>query len=166
MFIIPESLFTMPGIRVHVRLESVFTITRNTQTPSLHIVGDTFHCFGCGKGGKVSELPEGPWEDDQHDVVELLKTAQLVSIDATRDFIVLKTSEHLTPDAMRCIRRDIQALWTGLPEHPEVLVLEGDMTFDVYRREQDKPAGPFEALHEEQKARKGGDVGEIDKSGN
>ena len=30
MFIIPESLFTMPGIRVHVRLESVFTITRNT----------------------------------------------------------------------------------------------------------------------------------------
>ena len=31
MFIIPESLFTMPGIRVHVRLESVFTITRNTQ---------------------------------------------------------------------------------------------------------------------------------------
>ena len=30
LFNIPESLFRIPGIRVHVRLESVFEIVRNT----------------------------------------------------------------------------------------------------------------------------------------
>ena len=31
VFNIPESLFRIPGIRVHVRLESLFKIVRNTQ---------------------------------------------------------------------------------------------------------------------------------------
>ena len=31
------------------------------KTPSFHVSGPMFHCFGCGKTGNVAELPDGPW---------------------------------------------------------------------------------------------------------
>jgi len=35
------------------------------KTGSLFLVGDRFHCFGCGETGNVVDLPRGPWDSPQ-----------------------------------------------------------------------------------------------------
>lgn len=91
-------------------------------------------CTGCGALGDGNDgLPKSPWHDKDRGV--LLERAQVVEIDPEKDFVVLTTPERLRPEEVEIVRQQVLALWEGLPKKPETVILEGGMTFEVYRKQ-------------------------------